>query len=170
MIRPSSVDETLRPGETAERAALRLACLKALEVAKRLRSGRVLAADTLVAAGRSILGKPADVADAARMLELLSGRTHRVVTGVAVCRAGGAGLEAGRRVTRVTFRRITREEIAWYVRSGEPLDKAGAYGIQGRAALLVKGVRGSYTNVVGLPMELVRDLLGLPAQDGAARR
>jgi septum formation protein len=169
-ISPASVAETLHPGETASRAAVRLARLKALEVARRLPSGHVLAADTLVAVGEAILGKPRDRADAARMLRLLSGRTHRVVTGVAVCRAGGSGLRWGRRVTHVRFRRLSREEIAWYVGTGEPLDKAGAYGIQGRAALLVEDVRGSYTNVVGLPMETVRVLLGLPAQGGPPRR
>jgi septum formation protein len=121
-----------------------------------------MAADTLVAVGSRVLGKPEDAAGAARMLRLLSGRTHRVVTAVAVCGPRGRGLRSGRCVTRVTFARLTRADIAWYVGSGEPMDKAGAYGIQGKASLLVERISGSYTNVVGLPMELVRRLLGRP--------
>jgi septum formation protein len=159
---PSSNEEILRGSEPPGRAAERLAREKAREVAARVRSGRVVAADTLVAVGRRALGKPSDRAEAARMLRLLSGRTHRVVTGVAVCGPSGAGLRSGRCVTRVTFTRLTEADIDWYVRSGEPMDKAGGYGIQGKASLLVERISGSYTNVVGLPMELVRRLLGRP--------
>lgn len=139
-----------------------------MAIAPHVRSGLVLAADTIVAIDGRLLGKPRDARDAGRMLRLLSGRTHRVVTGVAVCHAGGDRLRSGRRITRVSFRRLTPPEVAWYVASGEPMDKAGAYAIQGRASLFVEAVHGSYTNVVGLPMELVRRLLGLPAQDGLA--
>src|SRR5262249_6167534 len=146
-------------GESAEHAAERLARLKAIHVARGVRSGRVLAADTLVALGRRILGKPADESDARRMLRLLSGRTHRVVTGVAVCGPRGARLRSSRCVTRVTFHRLSSHEIGRYVRSGEPTDKAGAYAIQEKGSRLVLRVRGSYTNVVGLPLELVIRLL-----------
>jgi septum formation protein len=155
-------DETLRPRETPERAAERLARDKALDVAARVKAGRVVAADTLVVVGGRVLGKPAGRRDAGRMLRMLSGRTHRVVTGVAVCGPAGTGMRSGRCVTRVTFSRLTDADISWYVRSGEPMDKAGAYGIQGKASLLVERISGSYTNVVGLPMELVRRFLGRP--------
>jgi nucleoside triphosphate pyrophosphatase len=123
----------------------------------------VLAADTVVAVDRMLLGKPRDAGDARRMLRLLSGRTHRVITGLATCRAGGAGVRSAEAMTWVTFAPLTRREIDWYVASGDPMDKAGAYGIQGGAGLFVTRIRGSYSNVVGLPLDLVYRMLGLPA-------
>jgi len=163
VVRPADTPELVRPGETATAAARRLAVEKAVSVARRVSTGRVLAADTIVALGRELLGKPGDEAEARRMLRLLSGRTHRVITGVALCAAGGRRVRAGVCETRVRFRRLSRRDIDWYVGTGEPMGKAGAYALQGGASLFVTGIRGSYTNVVGLPMEIISLWLGLPA-------
>jgi len=117
----------------------------------------VLGADTAVVIGSEILGKPRDVEDAARMLRLLSGRTHEVMTGVCL-------VNTGRRVSHVeisdvTFARLTEDQIAWYVSSGEGRDKAGGYAIQGLASRFIPRIEGSYSNVVGLPIALVDDLI-----------
>ena len=117
----------------------------------------VLGADTTVTLDNHILGKPADAADAARMLRLLSGRTHQVITGVALVTASSA--EAAAEVTAVRFLTISDEEIAAYIATGEPMDKAGAYAIQGRAARWIPRIEGCYFNVVGLPIALVASLL-----------
>ena len=117
----------------------------------------VLGADTTVTLDNAILGKPEDAADAARMLRLLSGRTHRVVTGVALVTQKGA--EVAAEVTAVRFLTLSDEEIAEYVATGEPLDKAGAYAIQGRAARWIPRIEGCYFNVMGLPLALVSSLL-----------
>jgi septum formation protein len=118
----------------------------------------VLGADTTVALDNHILGKPESPADAARMLRLLSGRTHRVLTGVALVTA--TSTEVAAEVTAVTFLTLTDEEIDSYIATGEPMDKAGAYAIQGRAARWVPRIEGCYFNVVGLPIALVSSLLG----------
>lgn len=131
-------------------------------MAHRITTGRVLGADTLVVVDRQILGKPSDRADARRMLRLLSGRSHRVVTGLAIAHARTLHVTASHAATMVSFRALTRREIEWYLSTGDPMDKAGGYGIQGGAGLFVTGIRGSYSNVVGLPLELVGRLLGLP--------
>ena len=110
----------------------------------------VVAADTVVVLDGQALGKPGDRAEAMAMLSALSGRTHHVCTGVTLCQRDRALTEA--EITQVTFRALSEAEIAAYVRSGEPMDKAGAYGIQGLGALLVEGIRGDYFNVVGLPV------------------
>jgi septum formation protein len=117
----------------------------------------VLGADTTVTLDSHILGKPADAADAARMLRLLSGRTHRVITGVAVVTA--ARTEVAAEVTAVKFLTLSDEDIAAYIATGEPMDKAGAYAIQGRAARWIPRIEGDYFNVVGLPLALVTTLL-----------
>ena len=117
----------------------------------------VLGADTTVTLDNHILGKPSDPADAARMLRLLSGRTHRVITGVAVVTAQAT--EVAAEVTAVSFLTLSDEEIAAYIATGEPLDKAGAYAIQGRAARWIPRIEGDYFNVVGLPLALVSTLL-----------
>jgi len=127
-----------------------------------LRSGRddslvVLGADTTVTLDGHILGKPEDAADAARMLRMLSGRTHRVITGVAVVTA--AGTEVAAEVTAVKFLTLSDEEIAAYIATGEPMDKAGSYAIQGRAAKWIPRIEGDYFNVVGLPLALVSTML-----------
>ena len=124
---------------------------KALAVAKEQESDTlVIAADTVVVLDGQTLGKPGDEAEAAAMLSALSGRSHEVYTGVTVCQGSRAVSEA--ECTGVTFRPLTQEEIRHYVATGEPMDKAGAYGIQGFGSLLVEGIRGDYFNVVGLPV------------------
>jgi len=117
----------------------------------------VIAADTIVVLGETILGKPADAADAKRMLRELSGRVHEVKTGTAVLYQDKTVLKVV--TTKVFFRRLTEKEIDWYVQTGEPLDKAGAYGIQGKGAVLVEKIEGSYDNVVGLPLTAVYEIL-----------
>lgn len=146
----ADIDETLRPGEAADQAADRLAAAKAAAVAARRPDRWILAADTLVVLDATILGKPHDDAEAASMLRRLAGRTHRVVTGVHLCLGASPGLSAISWST-VRFAPMTQEEIAWYVATGEPRDKAGAYGIQGLGARFIEGITGSYTNVMGLP-------------------
>lgn len=155
-LAPAQVDEGLRPGEPAGQAAQRLARRKARAVTRA--SGQaVLAADTLVVLGPDILGKPADPAEAAQMLGRLSGREHQVVTGY--CLIDDRGQAEGLSLSTVRFRALSPAEIAAYVASGEPLDKAGAYAVQGLGAALVKEVGGSYTNVVGLPLAAVLELM-----------
>lgn len=153
-VRPADVDETPRPGEHPRALAVRLARAKA--TAGDHGRALVVAADTVVAVDATVLGKPADVDDARRMLELLSGREHLVVTGVAVRRDGR--IEAGVATTRVRFRPLAAAEVDWYLATGEPADKAGGYGLQGAGAALVAGIQGSPTNVIGLPLELLLDL------------
>ena len=156
-IDAADVDETEHPGEKPEDYVLRVARDKARTVAARQPGRIVLAADTTVVAGGQILAKPVDEADAVRMLQLLSGAVHDVWTGVIALHDGR---EASERVlTRVHLREITREEIRWYVASGEPMGKAGAYGIQGRAARFIDRIEGSWSNVVGLPVATVDRLL-----------
>jgi septum formation protein len=155
------IDETLTPGEEAEAAVERLALEKAEAAAKKHPSALVLAADTTVVVGAEILGKPRDERDARRMLRLLSGRWHDVLTGVALVRAEGDGCRVvAYERTEVRFAAMSDEEIDWYVKSNEPADKAGAYAVQGRAALFIEEIRGDYWNVVGLPIHLVYKLAG----------
>lgn len=150
-VMPAAIDETPRQDETPAAHALRLAEEKARAVAARESGAFVLGADTVVACGRRILGKPATEDEARRCLALLSGRRHRVHGGIAVVTA--AGKIASRRVeTAVLFKRLTDDEIADYLATGEWRDKAGGYAIQGRAARFVRGIVGSYSNVVGLPL------------------
>lgn len=166
------IDEAPQPDETPEAYARRAAADKARAVADRLGPARrrriVVGCDTIVVLGGRILGKPRDVAEARAMLRMLGGRTHRVMTGLAMI-ADAPGTPARRRaktvITEVIFRRLTEAEIRAYAASGDPMDKAGAYGIQEGAAHMVRAVRGSYTNVVGLPMAELIDWL-----DGEARR
>ncbi len=159
VVDPADVDETVRPGETPESHTSRLAREKARVVAARTGRGIVLAADTVVAADDAILGKPANARDAERMLSLLSGREHRVVTGVAVLDASSGRIDVRTSVTKVWFRPLSAHEIRAYIATGEPLDKAGAYGIQERGALLVERIDGCYFNVVGLPLSLIGGML-----------
>ena len=167
-VEPAHVDESELAGEPPGAYVLRVAAMKARTVAARHPEDIILAADTTVVIDGTMLAKPADDADARRMLGLLSGRTHDVLTGVVLVRAGresSAVID-----TRVSFRLLTAEEIDRYVASGEPHDKAGAYGVQGRAARFVESVVGSYSNVVGLPVGAVRALLeaeGLAPHDAA---
>jgi septum formation protein len=157
VVDPADVDETEHPEERPDDYVLRVARDKAQTVARRRPDRVVLAADTTVVAAGEILAKPADVADAVRMLELLSDAVHDVWTGVVVV---ADGKEASERVlTRVHLRAMTPEEIRWYVATGEPMGKAGAYGIQGRAARFIDWIEGSWSNVVGLPVATVDRLL-----------
>jgi septum formation protein len=180
-VHPADIDERQLPGELAIDCAERLAREKALTVWRTRPQDLVLGADTIVVVDDAILGKPRDAADAARMLRLLSGRVHRVITGVCLVKpvlsgqysvasmkvAGGdedtdknRELTSISEITLVTMSEISEEEIQAYVASGEPMDKAGAYAIQGMAARWVPRIEGDYSNVVGLPIALVYCMLG----------
>jgi septum formation protein len=167
-VEASSVAESRRPGEDAIRFATRLAREKAEEVFARHESSAerltVLGADTVVVCDGEVMGKPVDAAEAARMLLLLSGRTHQVVTGVAVVWAPGSA-EVAAELTQVTMRTLLPQEVSDYVAGGEPMDKAGAYAIQGYAGRWIPRISGCYFNVVGLPLALVTSLL-----EGAQQR
>ena len=146
-------EETLIPGEKPEQAVKRLAQEKAENVSKKTgKDALILAADTVVVLEGRILGKPKDEADAFHMLSSLSGNTHQVFTGIAVLDAKTGRCETAAEMTKVRFRKLSEEEILRYIASGEPMDKAGAYGIQEKGALLVEGIEGDYFNVVGLPL------------------
>lgn len=150
IVVPADVDESSLVGEDAKTYVARVATLKAQTVRESYPNAVVLAADTTVDRDGEILAKPVDAADAASMLRSLSGREH--FTHTAVCVAHGDLVDRVVVSTVVTFRCLGTEEIDWYVRTGEPLDKAGAYGIQGRAAAFVSSISGSVSNVVGLPL------------------
>ncbi|MDA3873160.1 MAG: Maf family protein [Kiritimatiellae bacterium] len=156
---PAHVDETPLRGELPIDLVVRLSQVKAAAVFDQDPDSLVLAADTVVVFNGNILGKPADANAASGMLNALSGQTHQVLTGFSLFRPDRP---CHQQVcsTRVTFRRLGPDEIHTYVESGEPLDKAGAYGIQGNAAAFVKKIDGSYTNVVGLPLAEVVEALG----------
>jgi septum formation protein len=172
-VHPVDIPEDPFPGEDPIAYVVRLAREKAqaafreltaagatASVSEKLRDGEsvaVLGADTTVTLDNHILGKPADTSDAARMLRLLSGRTHRVLTGVALVTSDGVQVAA--EATGVRFLTISDEEIDAYIATGEPMDKAGAYAIQGRAARWTSRIEGCYFNVVGLPIALVTSLL-----------
>lgn len=155
----SEVDETIVPGLPPVELVVELAKQKAQAVAQGLDTGLVIGADTLVIADGRILGKPASEAEATDMLRQLSGKNHTVATGVAVVKANTGEVAAGVETTEVWFRTLSETEISAYVASGEPLDKAGAYGIQGRGALLVSRLEGCFFNVVGLPLVKLLELL-----------
>jgi septum formation protein len=152
VVRAEPVDESLLPGEKAEDYVVRLAEAKACAVSA-APDEVVLGADTTVVIGSEILAKPDDAADARRMLSLLSGKRHQVLTGI--CLRRGEQMIRDRAVTQVWFSRMTDEEIAEYAASGEPMDKAGAYAIQGLASKFVERIDGCFFNVVGLPVALV---------------
>ena len=151
--------EAQLPGEKAEAYACRLALAKAREVAAVLEHGLVIGADTVVTCEGRLLGKPRDREEAQAFLLSLAGRTHQVITGVAVVEAATGRAEVDAAVAGVTMRPFDAKEAAQYVATGEAMDKAGAYGIQERGALLVEGIQGDYFNVVGLPLALLAALL-----------
>lgn len=158
-IVPSGIDESLIPGEEAPDYALRMAVQKALAAAKTQEYGVVIGADTVVSLDGNILGKPQNAAEAKEQLTLLSGREHIVITGL-----GLVDKEAGRTVsamvqTIVYFQELTEREIDAYIATGEPLDKAGSYGIQGLGTVFVRRIEGDYFNVVGLPVAKLYSLL-----------
>ncbi|MEP7341007.1 MAG: Maf family protein [Acidobacteriota bacterium] len=150
-VRVADIDESVLTGESPEEYVLRLAREKAQAVAQ---AGEwVLGADTTVVVNGEIVAKPVDADDARRMLQMLSGQWHEVLTGVSLI--GGGQVLSEVAVTRVKFAELTDAEIDWYVATGEPMDKAGAYGIQGYASRFVESIEGSYSNVVGLPVQMV---------------
>ena len=159
-VRPTDIDETEHPGEDPVSYVRRLAIEKALAAVVGGDTGEnvvVIAADTTVDLDGMILAKPVDDADALRMLGLLAGRTHQVHTGVAICYQGRVAAEVN--TSLVTMKASDDQWLRWYVATGEPHGKAGAYGIQGAAAVFVDSVQGSVTNVIGLPLSLLEQLL-----------
>lgn len=157
-VRPANIDETKRPRESPRNHAERLAREKASAVVARDPDAVTIGADTIVVIDRKVLGKPVDSREAARMLGMLSGRSHTVITAVAVAR--GDQLESAVEEVRVKFRRLSDDEIEAYIATGEPMDKAGAYGIQGFGATIVESVEGDYFAVMGLPLVRLVRLLG----------
>lgn len=152
---PSGINESIRadyPGETPAGIAERCACRKADSVSPLNPAAWILGADTTVVLDGRIFGKPSCSAEAAQMLDMLSDRTHEVITGMCLLGPRGNVCRSGAITTLVRFKSISAREIEAYVKTGEPLDKAGSYGIQGIGAFLVRSVEGSYTNVVGLPL------------------
>jgi len=156
-VQPARIPEDPLPGEAAKDCAERLAREKALAVARQRPHDVVFGADTVVVVDGQLLGKPSDAADAARMLRVLSGREHQVITGVCLVVNGQPSVAS--EMTIVTVSEITDKEIADYVASGEPMDKAGAYAIQGIASRWIPRIEGDYSNVVGLPVALVFRML-----------
>jgi nucleoside triphosphate pyrophosphatase len=159
-VRPTDVDESIRPAESPGDYVCRVALAKARAISEGLPERLVLGADTTVVVDAAILGKPGDADDARRMLRLLSGRPHVVMTGVALLGRNGNGAVADTAVesTTVEFAPLSDQEIDWYVATDEPMGKAGAYAIQGLASRFVTRVQGSYSNVVGLPVALVYEM------------
>ncbi len=152
---PSDLEEVAYG--TPREQTLKLAYDKAMDIAKSHPGAVVIGADTLVAIGGKVLGKPKDKEDAAAMLRLLSGKTHEVYTAVAIVCGGNVLTECA--VTEVTFDVMTDEEIASYIETGEPMDKAGAYGIQGLSGKFIRGISGDYFNVMGFPQNMVYGML-----------
>jgi|SRR5580765_5309243 len=153
------IDESEVPGESPEDYVQRLAREKAEAVARKNNEGVILAADTTVVIDDQIIGKPVDMEDARRMLRLLSGKGHEVLTGVAVLVDGD--MRIGLQRTGVKFAELTEAEVNFLAEMGDPLDKAGAYAVQAQAALFIEGIEGDYWNVVGLPISLVYRLVDL---------
>jgi septum formation protein len=161
---PSKVEEDFSPGESPREHVIRLAEAKALDVGKRFSKNWVIGADTIVYVDGIILGKPKGWEEALEMLRLLSGKEHRVLTGISVhhSKKGKGDHEAVETAVRV--KALSPVEMNWYVQTGEPFDKAGGYGIQGIGSFMIKSIHGSYTNVVGLPLyELLQMLIRLEA-------
>lgn len=156
-VAPTDADETVPEGAAPEQAAEELARRKAMEASGRWPDALVIAADTVVAVDGHILGKPADSSDAVRMLRMLQGRQHDVVTGI--CVAWQGALHSAWECTLVRFDPVTDSEVEAYVATGDPMDKAGAYGIQGMAGVYIGGITGCYFNVMGLPKAALRKLL-----------
>jgi septum formation protein len=156
-VQPADVPEAPLPGEPAKALAERLAREKATAIARQRAADVVLGADTVVVVDGEILGKPAGAGDAARMLRMLSGRRHEVITGV--CLVAGGQWSVASESTTVTMSEISEKEIADYITTGEPMDKAGAYAIQGIASRWIPRIEGDYSNVVGLPVALVWRML-----------
>lgn len=150
-VYPADVDESLNENNSLEDEVIRLSLLKAKKASQAHPNAICIGSDTLVTLNRKILGKPKDTEDARKMLSLLRGNTHKVLTGLAVCAPNGDEKTLCVE-TSVTFRAFDDNELEQYLQTGEPLDKAGAYGIQGKGALLVDGINGDYYSVMGLPV------------------
>ena len=163
-ISPAHIDETIKDGETPVAHAMRLAGEKARAVARGLTDGLVIGADTIVVIDGDILGKPGSEDGAARMLRRISGKVHTVITAFTVIDAsivdGGGKEETVAVESEVAIKKLTDKEISDYVATGEPMDKAGSYAVQGTGSFMVEGVKGSYTNVVGLPTDELLEALG----------
>jgi septum formation protein len=158
---PSDVDEAALPAASPGQTVRRLAQSKAGDIADKFPESWVIGADTLVVVAGEILGKPQSKNEAHDMLRRLSGRTHQVLTGYCVCCRATGSMFAETVATDVRFKTLTPVEIEWYIRTGEPFDKAGAYAIQGIGTFLVRSINGSYSNVVGLPLcEVIEHLIG----------
>jgi len=155
----SKDEERINPRLSPIENAKRISRLKALNVASKISEGIVIAADTMVVLGKKILGKPKNKKEAEKMLRNLSGKEHRVITGLAVVNAETKKIMQDVVITKVRFRKLSKNLIDKYIATGEPLDKAGAYGIQGKASLLVESIKGDYFNVVGLPLNTLNQLL-----------
>jgi len=169
---PSSISEEGMPHEDPAEAAKILALHKAKEIASRLKEGMVLGADTLVHLEGRVFGKPRDAEEARECLRSLSGRIHRVTTGLALIDARSGREELTEETTQVQMYHLSEGDIQSYLESGEPFDKAGAYAIQGRGFIFIDKIWGCYTNVVGLPVGRLRELLqrfGMPVCDGTGR-
>ncbi len=158
-VMPSGLEEAAQPGETPEESVLRLAAAKAEALARLHPDAWVLGADTIVVIDGRVLGKPADREEAKGMLRTLSGREHTVYTGFALLAGGGHRTIRRAVASSVLFKPISEEEMNWYVRSDEPYDKAGGYAVQGMGAFFIQEIRGSYTNVMGLPLCEVMEAL-----------
>jgi septum formation protein len=158
-VDPSDLPEELSSGQSIAEAVVELALSKARDVALRHPNALIVAADTLVSLDGNILGKPANVEDAGAMLQRLSGRRHQVYTGLVVLTADSGGHETRLVETDVWFRHLSAGEIDVYLHSGEPLDKAGAYGLQALGSLIVERVEGDYFNVIGLPLVALNELM-----------
>ena len=156
---PSSVPEVHQPGESPEEYVARLSRDKAAVVAAQYLDRWVIAADTTVLMGDELLQKPVDAADARRMLAAIAGKTHMVYTGVTLQNAAAGFHETRVAESEVRILPLTEREIDWYIATGEPFDKAGAYAVQGIAAMFIDSVHGSFTNVVGLPLALLYQML-----------
>ena len=158
-VQPSHMPEPPRkPRETASDYAVRIACLKASETASRHDSGLVIGVDTIVVLGNSILGKPDSRAEARSMLQSLSGHWHEVISGICLIDCDLERVRSGYGRSRVHFRRLSPEDIEWYLQTGEHHDKAGAYGVQGYASLLIDRIEGCYFNIVGFPIVAFQQL------------
>lgn len=158
-VAKSHTEETIRTNEVPEQTAMTLAFHKALDVSKRYPSDIVIGADTIVVFNKEIIGKPKDKIDAFRILNILSGKTHKVITGVAIINIEKNLKVIDYETTKVKFKHLSDDRINKYIATNEPLDKAGAYGIQGLGSILVENIEGCYSNVVGLPLSKLDFLL-----------
>ncbi|MBC7472832.1 MAG: septum formation inhibitor Maf [Candidatus Sericytochromatia bacterium] len=159
-IIPSKIDEILDQSLPVNQQIEKISFEKANDIAQKMNQDCVvIGADTVVEINGKILGKPIDQDDAKKMLKMLSGNTHRVITGVSIINTKDNFVVTDHQITEVKFRDLTEEEIDNYVNSGEPMDKAGSYGIQGLGVMIVEGIKGCYTNVVGMPIPLLTKIL-----------